>query len=126
LKTLTVGKDKTGQDRKIALPDSTAAFFADHSKNKLPTAPLLSRDNGKAWDKDAWKKPVKAAVVAAKLPPEVTAYALRHSTITDLVHGGLDAMTVAQLSGTSVLMIDKHYGHLTREHSRDALARLSL
>ncbi|NDG42775.1 MAG: integrase, partial [Betaproteobacteria bacterium] len=38
-----------------------------------------------------------------------TAYALRHSTITDLiaVHQ-LDTMTVAQRSGTSLLMIEKH------------------
>jgi hypothetical protein len=25
-----------------------------------------------------------------------------------------------------VLMIEKHYGHLTRDHARDALARLTL
>lgn len=30
LLTLTVGKDKAGKDRKITLPDSTAAFFAEH------------------------------------------------------------------------------------------------
>lgn len=126
LKTITIGKDKEGQDRKMALPDATATFFADHCKDKLPNAPLLCRANGKAWDKDAWKYPVKDAVIAAKLPVNVTAYAIRHSTITDLIHGGLDALTVAQLSGTSVLMIQKHYGHLTQKHAREALARLVL
>ena len=126
LKTITIGKDKAGQDRKIALPDATAAFFADHCKGKLPGAVLIARANGKAWNKDAWKWPIKAAVVAAKLPVNITAYAMRHSTITDLIHGGLDALTVAQLSGTSVLMIQKHYGHLTQKHSREALARLVL
>ena len=46
--------------------------------------------------------------------------------ITDLIQSGLDTLTVAQLSGTSVRMIEKHYGHLTRDHARDALARLRL
>jgi integrase len=134
LKMLTIGKDKAGKDRKIALPDATAAFFAGHCKNKLPTAPLLARSTGKAWDKDAWKKPIQDAVAAAnadatdadKLPAGVTCYAMRHSVITDLIHGGLDALTVAQLSGTSIVMIEKHYGHLTQEHARAALARLTL
>jgi len=126
LRTLTVGKDKSGKDRKITLPDATAAFFELQTKDKLPGAPLLSRADGKAWDKDAWKYPIKDAAKAADLPDNVTAYTLRHSVITDLIHAGLDTLTVAQLSGTSVLMIEKHYGHLTRDHARDALARLVL
>ncbi len=126
LRTLTIGKDKAGQDRKIALPDHTAEFFSAHCKNKLPGAPLLGRDNGKAWNKDAWVCPVKEAVIAAGLPSNATCYAIRHSVITDLIHSGLDTLTVAQLSGTSVVMIERHYGHLTREHAREALARLSI
>ena len=66
-------------------------------------------------------------MLAANLPPDATAYALRHSTITDLIaRHRLDTMTVAQLSGTSVLMIEKHYGHLLRDHAADALAKLAL
>jgi integrase len=126
LKTLTIGKDKAGQDRKISLPDQTADFFANLCKNKLPGAPLITRSNGKAWTKDAWTCPIKMAVQTAQLPGNVTSYAIRHSVITDLIHSGLDTLTVAQLSGTSVLMIEKHYGHLTREHAREALGRLKI
>ncbi len=126
LKTLTIGKDKAGRDRKIALPQVTAEFFAKCCKDKLPNAPLLPRSNGSAWDKDAWKYPVRDAVSAGKLPEGVTAYTIRHSVITDLIHAGLDTLTVAQLSGTSVLMIERHYGHLTNKHARKALARLTL
>ena len=85
LSTLTIDKDKHGQDRKITLPPATAAFFAEQCNNKLPTAPLLTRADGSVWNKDAWKYPFKAAVVAAELPAAATAYALRHSTITDLI-----------------------------------------
>ena len=127
LSTLTIGRDKYGQDRKITLPPATAAFFTEQGKDKLPTAPLLARADGSAWNKDAWKYPFKDAVIAAELPTAATAYALRHSTITDLIAlHKLDTLTVAQLSGTSLLMIEKHYGHLLREHAAKALASLTL
>lgn len=123
---LTIGKDKAGRDRKMKLPTDTAKFFSEQAKDKLPTAPLLARADGKAWDKDAWKWPVKTAAVAAELPEGTTAYTLRHSTISDLVHDGLDLLTVAQISGTSVRMIEQHYGHLRSDVAADALAKLAL
>jgi integrase len=127
LSTLTIGKDKAGADRKITLPKGTAAFFSGLCKDREAAAPLLARAEGKAWDKDAWKGPIKDAVRAAKLPESTTAYALRHSAITDLLAlHKLDTLTVAQLSGTSLQMIEKHYGHLLRDHAANALAKLAL
>lgn len=126
LNALMIGKDKAGKDRKITLPASTAAFFTEQAKDKTPGAPLFARADGSAWNKDSWKYPFKDAVIAAKLPVAATAYALRHSTITDLIVKGLDTMTVAQLSGTSIVMIEKHYGHLRAEHATKALAGLEL
>lgn len=126
LQVLKIGTDKHGKDRKIKLPAATAELFAAAAKDKLPAAPLLARADGVAWNKDAWKWPVKAAVEAAKLPDGTTAYTLRHSVISDLVHDGLDLLTVAQISGTSVAMIEKHYGHLRSDVAAGALARLAL
>jgi integrase len=126
LAVLTIGRDKAGRDRKIKLPEATAAVFAEHCKDRPITAPLLCREDGKTWNKDAWKGPIKRAAALADLPPSTTAYAIRHSVITDLVTGGLDLLTVAQLSGTSVAMIERHYGHLRADHAAAALARLSL
>lgn len=127
LNVLVIGKDKSGKDRKITLPPSTAEFFTEQSKGKLPSAPLCARDNGKAWNKDSWKYPFKNAAVSAGIPTNATAYSLRHSTITDLIAlHRLDTMTVSQLSGTSIAMIEKHYGHLLRGHAASALASLAL
>ena len=126
LEVLKIGQDKAGGERRIKLPRVTAAFFAEAARNKLPQAPLLNRSGGQAWNKDAWKWPVKAAVGAANLPHTTTAYSLRHSVISDLVHDGLDLLTVAQISGTSVAMIERHYGHLRGEVAASALARLAL
>lgn len=126
LSVLKIGLDKHGKDRKIKLPAATAAILKTSAKNKLPTAPLFSRADGSAWNKDGWKWPIKTAATAAALPAGATAYTLRHSVISDLVHGGLDLLTVAQISGTSVAMIEKHYGHLRGEVAASALARLAL
>ncbi len=126
LKVLKIGKDKNGQDRKIKLPDTTAKMLAESSKNKVPSASLISRSDGTSWNKDAWKGPVRVAAMAAKLPPGATAYTMRHSVISDLVHDGLDLLTVAQISGTSVAMIERHYGHLRSDVAIGALARLAL
>jgi site-specific recombinase XerD len=126
LGVLSVGKDKSGADRRIKLPEQTSAFFEVQARSKLPSAPLLARGDGKAWDKDSWKKPVRAAAKAAGLPNSITAYALRHSTITDLATGGLDLLSVARVSGTSVAMIEKHYGHHRADLAAAALAALTL
>jgi integrase len=126
LGVLKVGTDKHGQDRKIRMPKATATMLTECSKDKLPAAPLFARADGKAWDKDGWKWPFKTAVEAAELPAETVAYTLRHSVITDLVGDGLPTLTVAQISGTSVAMIEKHYGHLRSDSAADALARLAL
>lgn len=123
---LTIGKDKHGADRRITLPPATAEVFAQLTRGKLPAAPLFARADGKAWDRHSWKKPIKAAAVAAKLPDSVTAYTLRHSVITDLIAAGLDVLTVARLSGTSIDMIERHYGHLRAEKAAEALAALAL
>tara|TARA_Y100000296_G_scaffold87293_1_gene131860 strand:+ start:178 stop:1353 length:1176 start_codon:yes stop_codon:yes gene_type:complete len=125
-RTLTIGKDKNGSLRQISLPQLIADFLAAQVKSKLPTAPIFARHSGYAWDKDTWKHPIKDAVRAAGLPDAVSAYTLRHSVITDLVRVRLPILTVAQLSGTSVAMIEKHYGHLVRDDAEDALATLML
>lgn len=123
---LTVGTDKSGKARRVMLPAKAAGLLAAQAKGKLPAAPLFMRANGKAWDKNTWKIPIAEAVKAAKLPTGATAYTLRHSTITDLVNAGLPLLTVAQISGTSVGMIERHYGHLTGGAAVEALAGLAL
>lgn len=123
---LTIGKDKTGKPRRIQLPAEAAKLLTGQAKDKLPAAPLFRRSNGKPWDKNSWKLPIAAAVRAAGLPTSATAYTLRHSTITDLVGAGLPLLTIAQISGTSAEMIERHYGHLASDAAVKALGELAL
>lgn len=125
-RSLIVGKDKNDRSRQISLPKDTADFFAEQVEQKPPASYIFVRSSGKAWAKDSWKRPIKEATKAANLPIAVCAYTLRHSVITDLIRARLPILTVAQLSGTSVAMIEKHYGHLVHDDSEDALSTLLL
>jgi integrase len=126
-KVLTVSVDKGHKARQITLPPKTAAFFDDLAKSKLPGAPLLRRADGSAWSKDSWKGPVKDAAKAAGLSAAVSAYSLRHATITDLVSDtDLPLLAVAQISGTSIGMIEKSYAKLRQDRAAAALATLGL
>lgn len=124
--TLRIGHDKAGADRRILLPATTATLLKEQARDKLPAAPLFARAAGAAWDRYAWRGLFQSARAAAGLAGDVTAYTLRHSTISDLIADGVPTLTVAQLSGTSVAMIERHYGHLLQKQAQAALARLAL
>jgi hypothetical protein len=124
--TLTIGKDKNGKPRQIMLPQSVVAFLSEHAKNKLPSSYLFTRNDGRPWNKDAWKAPIKDAVINAGLPGNASAYTLRHCVLTDLVGARLPILTVAQISDTSVQMIERHYGHLVGDDAARALDTLAI
>lgn len=124
--TLTVGTDKHGQSRQIIIPAHIASLLSDQAKGLPAGLPMFRRKDGRGWNKDSWKGPIKDAAASAGLPSTVTAYTLRHSVITDLIRNHLPAMTVAQISGTSVAMIERHYGHFVREDAVQALASLEI
>lgn len=123
---LSIGKDKSGKPRRILLPPETAKVFASQKEGRCASDPLFARSNGKAWDRNTWKKPIFRAAGKANLPIGTTAYTLRHSTITDLVSSGLPLLAVAQISDTSAEMIERHYGHLCHAAATEALAGLTL
>lgn len=115
-------RTKTGA-RTIPVSPAAKSLFDRLAKGKLPAAPMFT-DGGSPWTAQAWAPKVKAAVAKAKLPPETVAYTLRHCWITDAIVGGMDPVTVARLTGTSLEMISKTYGHLVQGAARETLARI--
>jgi integrase len=123
---LTIGKDKNGKPRRIKLPPEAKELFASQVENRESSDPIFLRANGSPWDRNSWKIPLNEAVQMAELPSGTIAYTLRHSTITDLVGAGLPLLTIAQISGTSAEMIERHYGHLASDTATEALATLAI
>lgn len=115
---------KTGK-RSVRLTPPAAALFKSMRKGKLPGAWLFDH-GGTAWEKGVWNERVQKAAAAAELPAGVCLYTLRHSFITEAITGGLSPLEVARMVGTSLAMIDKHYGHLAKDTAVERLARVAL
>ncbi|MCC8361611.1 tyrosine-type recombinase/integrase [Lysobacter sp. A6] len=112
---------KTGK-RSVPLSPPAVALFARLARDKSAADNLFVRDDGKPWAPSDWDKLVRDAATAAKLPAGVCLYTLRHSFITEAIGGGLSPLDVARLVGTSLVMIDKHYGHLAQTAARERLS----
>jgi integrase len=124
LRTMTF-KGKTGT-RTVPLSDAAVALFSGLAKGKLPAAPLFTRDDGKPWAHSDWDELVRAAAQAAKLPKGTCLYTLRHSFITQAITDGMTTLDVARMCGTSVGMIEKHYGHLVMDSARQRLSSVTM
>ena len=132
------------EPRTIPLSASAVVLFKRLAKGKKPDDLLLMRDESMIgscycdvitrrfcglakideplrWLSYDWGPMVKQAVTAADLPANTTHYTLRHSWISTALAGGMSTLDVARLTGTSLMMIEKHYGHLV-----DGAVRLRL
>jgi integrase len=122
--TLTIA-GKTGS-RTMPLSPAAVALFKRITKDKLPASPLIARDDGRAWWHSGWDELVKDAGTKARLPAGVCLYTLRHSFITQCLVDGMATLEVARMVGTSLTMIEKHYGHLVETTARERLAKVKM
>jgi len=116
---------KTGT-RTVPLGPPAVTLFKRLARDKLPAVRLLIRDDGKPWAHSDWDELVREAAAAAKLPSGTCLYTLRHSFITQALTDGMATLDVARLVGTSIGMIEKHYGHLVASAARERLAQVRL
>jgi integrase len=123
-KSLTVN-GKTGQ-RAVLLAPSAIGLFNRLTERRKPDDFLLVRDDGKQWQHSDWDELVRDAAEAAKLPAGTVLYTLRHSWITEALMGGLSTLEVGKITGTSLVMIQQHYGHLVSTSASKRLAKLQL
>ncbi len=122
---LNIPYGKTGS-RTFPLTNSTKAFLVKLARNKLPDAPLLTRDGVNPWKKSDQTRPMKDAVKGAGLPDSVVFYTLRHSFIADLIDKNMNVFDIAKICGTSIEMIERHYGKLFKGRVIEVLERSSL
>jgi integrase len=123
-KSLTV-TGKTGA-RTIPLAPTAVTLFTQFARDKMPNAYLLTRDDGKPWAHSDWDELVKEAAARAELPPSTCLYTLRHSFITQALLDGVSTLEVSKIVGTSLVMIEKHYGHLVHDTARERLAKVQM
>ncbi len=107
--TLTVD-GKTGR-RDIVLTEEAIRFLKEITVGRDPDALLLPKDDaGTPWKKNDHVRPMRRAVKRAKLPKDCTIYALRHTHASQALLNGINIKFLAENMGTSIVMIEKHYG----------------
>ncbi len=129
--TFITGKGNDGpRSRTVPLSQRAAKLFSKLADGRAPADRLFVRDDGTPWAHSDWDEPVREAAKAAKLPAEpktgVCLYTLRHSWITEALTKGMSTLDVARLAGTSVMMIERHYGHLVASAARERLAKVRM
>jgi len=123
---LHVENGKTGP-RDIVLNNAGLRHFRQLAKDKLPTAYLHIREDGEPWNRAHQSRRMSNAVKAAnkkirksaeRLPADTVFYSLRHTHASLALLGGINIQVLAENMGTSVLMIEKHYGKFLRADRR--------
>jgi integrase len=117
LGTLTVVDGKTG-GRVVYLTEEAIHFFTGLAVGREPDALLVPKEDDTKWGKADHHRPMRAAVTKAKLPKGTTAYSLRHSHASAALLNGMGMQLLAENLGTSVLMIEKHYGKFSAASRR--------
>lgn len=104
--------------RNVQLSVDGAEFFKEQTKDKLPGALLFTDAAGKQWERHEWAAEIRAAMAkhnarakgAERIPTGTSAYSFRHTRISELLQiHGVDPVTVAAQSGTSLRMIERAY-----------------
>jgi len=108
---------KTGR-RTCYLSDQAVDFFKNICRDRLPESNILVKDNGLPWGRAHQQRPMREAIKKAKLPRDTVFYSLRHYHISKALLSGMPMQVVAENTGTSVRMIETHYGKFTQKDRR--------
>ncbi len=113
---------KTGP-RVCVLHDDAIGLLGRLCAGKKKSDHIFLRGDGVPWNRANVQPPMKRAVVRAELDSATTYYALRHSYISSQLKAGVPPQIVAENVGTSVTMIEKHYGKFLPSEKRRWLAQ---
>jgi integrase len=128
------GRPPKLRSRYVVLDQDGVAFFKSWAHARSPTDRLFTAAEGKPWRRDMWAEQVRSAIVVhnkrtrgeARIPEGASAYSFRHARISELLQVyGVDPLTVAAQTGTSLRMIERAYFKFIRSAMLEKLASLS-
>jgi hypothetical protein len=102
--------------RHVLLSQDEIEFFKEQSRDKLPSVPLCTEDGETPWRRHIWARETRAGIAKhnehakgkQRISTDASAYSFRHARISELLQiYGVDPITVAAQTATSVAMIEK-------------------
>ena len=103
---------KSGKPRVIYL-SASAQIACDMSEGS--DTHLFADSAGNPWNSNSLGVRLRRLTKDAGLPKGLVAYSFRHGYATRALEAGVNVAHLAALMGTSIRMIDKHYGHLAQK-----------
>lgn len=120
--TVSVAKSKSGKSRRVHLTDEGAEFFQAITAGRRGDELMLRHAGGKPWLRSDQQNRMRLAVEAARLTPMISFHGMRHTYASLALMGGVPLQVVAEnLGHADTRMCERHYGHLSAGHKRDAI-----
>ena len=129
------GKPPKLRVRHVVLGSDGVDFFKRHAHERLSGSYIFTEDGERQWRRHMWARKVRGAIAAHNkaaaehdppkepIPVEASAYSFRHARISELLQiYGVDPLTVAAQTGTSLAMIEKAYLRFIPHAMREKLA----
>jgi hypothetical protein len=107
------------------------AFFKRQLSGRLPKAAMFTEDGEQPWRRHMWCRRIREAIAthnkdaerADLLPIGASAYSFRHARISELLQvRGVDPLTVAKQTGTSLPMLELAYFKLIPNTLREKMS----
>jgi len=127
------GRPAKLRTRVVVLGADAIPFFKRQAKRKVPAAPLFPEGSGVPFRRHIWSCTIRAGITKAnqrarepkRIPQGASAYSFRHARISELLQiHGIDPLTVAAQTGTSLAMIEKAYFKFIASAMREKLAAI--
>jgi integrase len=116
---------KTNTGRAVPLQRSALDALDQLPSRRGATSLLFPAPEGGYLDLHNWRpRHWRPAQRAAGITPTRRLYDLRHTFATFALHAGIGAFELSRYMGTSLVNIDRTYGHLTRDSHHRAIALL--
>ena len=103
---------RKGKDRVLFVSDPELREVVEFFCRKYTEGPILRNIVGEPWTDGAVHWRLGELKKKFGLRSEVTPYSYRHTSITNMLVAGQPPALVAEVHGTSVQMLQRHYGHL--------------
>jgi site-specific recombinase XerD len=106
--------------------DEVYAIVNKLCEGKKFTDPIFTDPKGRPWTRWRIDHRFQQVRKLVGLRKDVTVYSFRHLFISEMLMCGNDVATVAKAAGTSIMMIERVYGHFSSDHLHDAQNRLDV